>query len=59
MDHIGLCYSYKIGYIIIWHVLSKSLYIYTDGDTGITEMGSVEGSIYLEDPGLDTHHLII
>jgi hypothetical protein len=27
IDHIGLCYSHKIRYIIIWQVLSKSLYI--------------------------------
>jgi len=45
---------------MIWHdVLSKSLYIYTYGDTGITEMDSVTWSIYLEDPGVDRHRLII
>jgi len=27
--HIHLCYSHKIHYIIIWHALFKSLYIYT------------------------------
>jgi hypothetical protein len=59
MDHIGLCYSHKIHYIIIWHILSKSLYIYTYGDTGIPEMDSATGSIYLGDPRVDRHHLII
>ena len=33
--------------------------IYTYGDTGITAMDSATGSIYLEDPGVDRHHLII
>jgi len=55
-DHIGLCYSHNIRYIIIWHVVSKSLYIYTFGDTGITEMDSATNSIYLGDPGVDRHH---
>jgi hypothetical protein len=32
-----------------------SLYIYTYGDTGITEIDSATGSIYLEDPGVDRH----
>jgi len=44
---------------MIWHVLSKSLYIYTYGDTVITEMDSATGSIYLGDPGVDRHHRII
>ena len=56
VDHIGLCYSPKIRYIV---VLSKSLYIYTYGDTGITEMDSATGSIYLGDPGVDRHHLTL
>ena len=59
IDHIDLCYSYKIRYIIIWHVSSKSLYIYTFGDTGITEMDSATGNIHFGDPGVDKHHLII
>jgi len=46
-------------YIIIWDVLSKSLYIYTLGDTRITEMDSATGSIYFGDPVVDRHHLII
>jgi len=54
-----VCYSHMIRYIIIWHVLSKSLYIYTYEDTGIMEMDSVTGSIYLEYPGADRHHLNI
>jgi hypothetical protein len=45
VDHIGLCYSHKISHIIIWHELSMSLYIYTYGDNGITEMDSETGSI--------------
>jgi len=52
-------YSHKILYIIIWHVVSKSLHIYTYRDTGITEMDSARGSTYLWDPGVDRHHLII
>jgi hypothetical protein len=54
--HIGHCYSHKICYIIIWHVLSKSLNIFTYGDTGITEMDSVIESIYSGDPWVDRHH---
>ena len=34
------------------------LYIYTYEDTGITEIDSATGSIYLDDPGVDRHHLI-
>jgi hypothetical protein len=34
------------------------LYIYTYGDTGITEIDSATGSIYSGDPGVDRHHLI-
>jgi len=52
-------YSYKICYIIIWQLLSKSLYIYEYGDTGIMELDSATGSIYLGDRGVDRHHLII
>jgi hypothetical protein len=59
IDHIGVCYGHKIRNIIIWHELSKSLYIYTFGDTGITEMDSATSSIYFGDPGVDRHHLII
>jgi hypothetical protein len=59
IDHIGLCYSHKIRYIIIWLLLCKSLDTYTYRDTGITEMDSSTGSIYLEDPSVDRHHLII
>jgi len=45
---------------MIWHdVLSKSLYIYTYRDTGITEMDPATGSIYLDDRGVDRHHRII
>ena len=33
-----------------------SLYIYTDGDTGIMAMDSVTGSIYFEYAGVDRHH---
>jgi len=56
--HIFLCFSHQICYIIIWHVLPKSLYIIEYGDTGITKMDSVTGSIYLEDPGVDRHLII-
>jgi len=56
---ILVCYSHKIRYIILWHVLSKSLYIYTYGDTVIMEMDSATGSIYLESPRVDRHHLNI
>jgi len=59
IDHIGLCYSHKIRYIIIRLLLCKSVDIYTYGDTGITEMDSATDRIYLEDPGVDRHHLII
>jgi len=51
--------SHQICYIIIWHILSKSVYIYTYGYTGITEMDSATGSIYFEDPTVDRHHPII
>jgi len=54
-----VCYSHKISYIIIWHVLSMSLDIYTYGVKQITEMDSARGSIYLDDPGVDRHHLSI
>ena len=37
IDYIGLCESDRIGYIMIWHVICKSLYMYTDEDTGIME----------------------
>jgi len=57
--HIRLCYGHKICNIMIWHVLSKYLYIYTYGDTGITEMDSATGSIDLEDPEVDRPHRII
>jgi hypothetical protein len=46
-------------YIIIWDVLSKSLYIYTYADTGIMEIDSAKGSIYLESLGVDRHHINI
>ena len=59
INHIGLCHSHKIRYVILWHVLSKSLDIYTYGDTGIMELDSVTGSRYLGDPRVDQHHLII
>jgi hypothetical protein len=59
IDHIGLSYTDKIHHIIIWHVVSKSLYIYTFGDTGITAMDSASGGIYFGDPGVDRHLLII
>ena len=55
---IFICYSHKICYIMIWYVLSKFLYIYTYGDTGIMEIDSVTGSIYSGDPGVDRHHHI-
>ena len=42
-------YSHMIHYMIIWHVLSKSLYTNTYGDTGTTEMDSATASIYLQD----------
>jgi len=58
INRIGL-YSHKIRYIIIWHVLSKSLSIYRYGDTGIMEIDSATGGIYLEYPGVDRHHLDI
>jgi len=58
-DHIGHCYRREIRYIILSHVLSNCLYIYSYGDTGITEMDSVTGSIYFGHPGVDRHHLII
>jgi hypothetical protein len=58
IDHIGLCYSHKICYIIIWHVSTKSLYIYTFRDTGIMEMDPATGSIYFGDPGVDRHLII-
>ena len=58
VDHIGLYYSYKIHCIILCHVLPKSLNIYTYGDTGITEMNSATGSIYLGDPVVDRHLII-
>jgi hypothetical protein len=57
--HVRLCYSHKICCIVIWQVLSQALYLYTYRDIGITEMDSATGSIYLEDPGVDRHHLII
>jgi hypothetical protein len=53
INHIGLCYSHNIHYIIIWHVLSKSLSIYTYGDIGRMEMDSATGSIYFGDSGVD------
>jgi hypothetical protein len=56
---ILVCYSQKISYIMILHVLSKSLYIYTYRDTGIAEMDPVTGSTYLEDPRVDRHNLNI
>ena len=56
VDHIGLCCSYKIRYII---ALSMSLYIYTSRDTGITEIDSATGSIYFGVPRVDRHHHII
>ena len=59
IDHIGLCYSHNICYSIIWPILCKSFYIYTYGDTGITEMVSATGCIYLKDIRVDRHHLII
>jgi len=49
IDHIGLCHSYKICYIVIWHVISKFLYIYTYGNTVIMDMDSATGSIDLGD----------
>jgi hypothetical protein len=39
------------GYIIIWHVISQSLHIFTYAGKEITKMNSVTGSIYLGDPG--------
>jgi len=54
--HICLCYGHKICYIIIWHVLSKSLYIYIYKDPGITEIDLATGSVYLDDPSVDRHH---
>jgi hypothetical protein len=35
IHHIGPCYSHKLCYIIIWHVLSMSIYIYTYWNIGI------------------------
>jgi len=51
--------SHKICYIIICHVLSKTVYIYTYRYTGITETDSATGSTDLEDPTLDRHRHII
>jgi hypothetical protein len=59
IDHIDLCYSHKIRYFIIWHILSKFIYIYKYGATGIMEMDSATGSVYFGDPGVVRHHLII
>jgi hypothetical protein len=44
---------------MIWHVLSKSHYIYIFRDTGIMKMDSATGSIYCGDPRVDRDHLII
>ena len=53
----------KSRYIIIRHVLYKFLYIHTYihkyKDTGIMDMDSATGSIYLGDPGVETHHCIM
>jgi hypothetical protein len=57
--HIRHCYSHKICYIIIWHVLSKSLYMYTYRDAEIMEMDSATGRLYIYDPWVDRHHLVI
>ena len=56
---ILVCYSHKIRYIIIWHLIFKSLYVYTYGNTGIMEIDSAPGSIYWAYPGVDRHHLNI
>jgi len=39
--------------------VSESLHIYAYGDTGITEINSATGSIYLGDTWVDRHHCII
>lgn len=56
---ICLCYSLKIHYILIWHVFSKLLYIYTCRDPGILEMDSVTRSISLRDSSANRHHRFI
>jgi len=44
---------------MIWHVSSKSVNIYTYGDTAITGMDLATASIYLADTGVDRQHRII
>jgi len=56
---IRLCYSHKIHYILIRHVSSKSLYIHTYEDTGITEMDPGTGSISFGDLRVNRHRRII
>jgi len=52
INHIGLCYSHKVRYIIIWHVLSKSLYIYTTEIQG-WQRWTQRRAVYIWDtPGL-------
>jgi hypothetical protein len=44
---------------MIWHVLSRYLYIYTYGDTAITEIDSATVSTDLADSRVDRHHRMI
>jgi len=37
------------------YIFKKQSWLY--GDTGVTEVDTVEGSIYSADPGVDRHHL--
>jgi hypothetical protein len=50
---------HKIRHNMKWHVLSKSLYIYTYQNTALTEKESAIGSIYLVDPRMHWHHRTI
>jgi hypothetical protein len=59
IDRIALCYSLKIRYMVIWHVIFKALYIFTYGDTAIIEIESATSWIYLGEPKVDRHHRII
>jgi len=56
---IRRCYSHKIHYCIICHLLYMSLYIPTYGDIGIIETNSVTGNIYLRDHGVDRYRCLI
>jgi len=45
-----LCYSHKICYIIIWHALFKSFYIYTNGQSGRKWYSTIIGGAHATRP---------